>query len=41
MQNDNMFSQVGNDTHINLGSGDLIVLQNVMVGDLHQDDFIF
>jgi len=41
MQMAGMFSQQGADTHIDLGGGDLIVLQNVNVGDLHQDDFIF
>jgi len=41
MQMAGMFSQQGADTHIDLGGGDLIVLNNVNVGDLHQDDFIF
>lgn len=41
MQSDGLFSQVGLDTHIDFGSGDRIVLQNIMVADLHEDDFIF
>jgi len=41
MQMAGMFSQQGADTHIDLGGGDMIILQNVNVGDLHQDDFIF
>ncbi|WDI30839.1 calcium-binding protein [Hyphococcus flavus] len=31
----------GTDTTINFGSGNLIILYNVVVADLHEDDFIF
>ncbi|WDI32470.1 calcium-binding protein [Hyphococcus flavus] len=31
----------GADTTINFGSGNLIILYNVVVADLHQDDFVF
>ncbi|WDI30837.1 calcium-binding protein [Hyphococcus flavus] len=31
----------GTDTTINFGSGNLIILYNVLVADLHQDDFVF
>ncbi|WDI32475.1 choice-of-anchor Q domain-containing protein [Hyphococcus flavus] len=31
----------GTDTTIDFGNGDLIILQNVLVTDLHEDDFVF
>ncbi|MEM9619537.1 MAG: calcium-binding protein, partial [Pseudomonadota bacterium] len=34
-------SQAGNDVVIDLGGGDTITLLNRLVGDLHQDDFLF
>ena len=41
MQMAGMFSQQGLNTQIDLGSGDMIILNNINVGDLHQDDFVF
>ena len=41
MQMAGMFSQQGLNTQIDLGSGDMIILNNINVGDLHEDDFIF
>ena len=41
MQMAGMFSQQGANTQIDLGGGDMIILNNINVGDLHQDDFVF
>ena len=41
MQMAGMFSQNGLNTEIDLGGGDMIILNNINVGDLHEDDFIF
>ena len=41
MQGAGMFSQNGAHTEINLGGGDMIILQNINMGDLHADDFVF
>ena len=41
MQMAGMFSQRYADTHINLGGGDVIILISTVMGDLHEDDFVF
>jgi len=41
LQGGGFLNQNGANTEIDFGGGDRIILENVILGNLHQDDFLF